>query len=205
MYETSTSTLDFEQLISHLPTDMVVLDTALKYIFISPVSVKDETLRSWIIGKTDEEFCAHRNLEPAIAHRRTHYLQQALEQRKPIPFIEEITKEGNTRYFQRIYVPVLEDDGYKVKHILGYGLDITEQRKVELANQHLVQQILDRESHKVNGSLARIKGLFELLKMEHSAEGIALYKHLIDQQIDEMAENVKEVTHILYSGLSKQQ
>lgn len=99
----------------------------------------------------------------------------------------------------------MADDGYHVKHILGYGLDITEQRKVELASQQLVQQILDKESHKVNGSLARIKGLFDLLKMEQSPEGLALYKHLIDEQIVEMSENVKEVTHILYSGLKAQQ
>lgn len=74
MYETSATVLDFEQLISHLPTDMVVLDTDLRYIFISPVSVKDEQLRNWIIGKTDLDFCAHRNIALAVGLRRQHHL-----------------------------------------------------------------------------------------------------------------------------------
>lgn len=196
--------LNYEVLMNHIPTDMVVLDTDFRYRYVSPLTVKNEELRKWLIGKDDFEFCTYRNLSLEIAENRVRHLKQVFDSGRSVKFTELSTRDGEQKYVERIYIPVFTEGTTEVSHILGYSVDITEQRRLEISNQILFQKILDRESHKVSGSLSRIKGLFDLLKVEQDSEQVLVYQHLINQQIDEMTENVKEVTQILYSSLARQ-
>lgn len=196
--------LNFELIMSHIPTDMVVLGTDLRYQYVSPLTIKDEGLRNWIIGKTDIEFCEYRGVDNEVGKVRTEKLTKALHERTAVRFTEEYYAKEKMRIVERIYIPIVPPESSEVSHILGYSVDKTEQRKLKTSSKQLFQQILERESHKVSGSLARIKGLFDLLRMEKDPEFLLLYQDLIQNQIQEMTDNVQEVTHILYSGLTSE-
>ncbi|MFN6091243.1 MAG: PAS domain S-box protein [Bacteroidota bacterium] len=167
----------FESLLAQLPGDFVVLDMEFKYVYVNPKAVRDPKIREWIIGKTDLEYCAYRNVPKEIAQKRRAMLTKVLETKSEVEIEESLKdKEGNLRYYIRRVKPYIDSEG-NFTHFLGYGVDITEQKEIRSdleRNRNFIQQILDASPQLIfikdaEGNIIQAnKALVDLIKMDIS-------------------------------------
>lgn len=121
----------YEDVLNSIPSDIAVLDTQGRYLFVNPGAVKDPEVRKWMIGKNDEAFCVHRGKDPAIADRRQQLFKRLMETRQQVEWEEEMTnREGKKEIFLRKLFPVIDKQG-AIKMVIGYGVDITERKQIE--------------------------------------------------------------------------
>jgi two-component system, sensor histidine kinase len=71
----------YEQILNEIPADIAVLDASLRYMFVNPVSVRDEGVRKWIIGKTDAEYFSFKNKDSLRAVQRQASFKYVVENR----------------------------------------------------------------------------------------------------------------------------
>lgn len=121
----------FERILNKVPSDIVVFDTKHTYQFINPRAIKDAELRKWMIGKTDEEYCKYRDRPMSLAIDRRAKFNEVMQTKQQMMWEERMTDaEGNVRHLLRNLYPVLDDDGV-VEFLIGYGLDITDRKRIE--------------------------------------------------------------------------
>jgi RNA recognition motif-containing protein len=85
-----------------------------------------------IIGKSDEEFVALKNLPIEKARERTAVRQKALKWRKEQEWVETMSRpDTGTTHFLRKITPIFREDG-SLQYFIGYGIDITHQIEAEL-------------------------------------------------------------------------
>jgi PAS domain S-box-containing protein len=134
----------YETVLNNHPADIAVFDNAHRYLFLNPNAIKDENLRSWMIGKTDYDYTQYRKIDPAIADKRRELFSQVVNRQEKISFVDEHINKGITRYIYRNYYPIIENN--EVKFVIGYALDVSE---------------LKQSEQRVRQSELRLKGLFE--------------------------------------------
>ncbi len=123
--------LFYEEILNNIPADIAVFDAAHRYLFVNPTGIRDEGLRNWLIGKTDEDYCDLRNKPYSIFEERRSFFNRALQQRKQIEWEEMLSDvSGSVSYHLRKFYPVMDANGIP-KLVIGYGLNITERRKIE--------------------------------------------------------------------------
>ena len=121
----------YESILNHIPSDVAVFNSKLEYIFLNPAAVKDPVFRRWLIGKTNEEYSAHRGIPPERMETRDQHLHKVLEEKRQVEFEETVVdKQGNELRFLRRLNPVLNHQN-EVELVIGHGLEITELRKAE--------------------------------------------------------------------------
>jgi len=161
----------FEKIFAALPGQMAVLSPTGRYEFVTPSAIRDEALRSWIIGRTDREYAAHRGRAASFADAREASIRRVVERREIDEYEEELRDaDGATRHYQRHMVPMFGADG-TVERVLGYGLDLTQLRRVE---QQLVQsqkmdalgRLAGGIAHDFNNLLTVIAGCGDALMLE---------------------------------------
>ncbi|MFN5319319.1 MAG: PAS domain S-box protein [Bacteroidia bacterium] len=134
----------YESVLNNIPTDVAVFDKDHRYLFLNPHAIKDDHLRSWMIGKTDYDYVDFRKLDSSIADKRRGMFTQVVKQQEKLAFVDEHTTQNRTRFIYRNYYPVIEKG--EVKLVIGYGLDITDIKESE---------------QRVRQSETRLKGLFD--------------------------------------------
>lgn len=155
----------YEAILNNLPSDVAVYDSKLRYIFVNPAAVSDPHLREWIINKTNEEYCAYRNVPLHRIENRGKYLTKALEERRQVSFEEKLVdKKGNASYHIRKLNPVLDEHG-EVRLVIGHGLNITDLH-------HAQQEISNREA-KIRAILDAIPDLMFII----DKQGVYLEMH----------------------------
>ncbi|MDO6391414.1 PAS domain S-box protein [Pontibacter sp. BT731] len=136
----------YEAILNNLPSDVAVYDSRLRYIFVNPIAVSAPHLREWIINKTNEEYCAYRNVPLHRIESRGKHLLRALHERRQVAFEERLVdKQGNENYHIRKLNPVLDEQG-EVRLIIGHGLNITDLHRAqeEIRNSEAkIRAILD--------------------------------------------------------------
>ncbi|MCC9136962.1 PAS domain S-box protein [Pontibacter silvestris] len=121
----------YETILNNLPSDIVVFDKELRIQYANLKAFKDKEVREWIIGKTQEEYGAFRNLSPEFIGRRAQHLAKALHEKQMVEFEETLlSREGETLHFLRIIKPLLDEQG-QVRFMIANGLDTTELKKVQ--------------------------------------------------------------------------
>jgi PAS domain S-box-containing protein len=121
----------FERVLNELPSDVVVLDTNHRYQFINPGAIKDSEVRNWTIGKTDEEYCSYRNRPQSLAVLRRQNFNEVMRTKQQQTWEEHITTpDGSVLTMLRNMCPVLDEQG-NIDFIIGYGLNITDRKKIE--------------------------------------------------------------------------
>jgi PAS domain S-box-containing protein len=121
----------YEDILNFIPSDIAVLDTAQRYLFLNPVAIGDPSVRSWLIGKTDEDYFRMRGKDMAIANRRKELFQQLMQTKQQVEWEEEsVNKKGEKEIHLRKMYPVPDEKG-EVKMVIGYGMNITERKKIE--------------------------------------------------------------------------
>ena len=124
----------YKNLLDNLPADIAVFDPQFRYTYVNKNAIKDDATRAWLIGRTDLEYCLHRNLPIEIGQKRQSRLYKLREDGKEYSFEEKITRNKNTEYHLRNMRTLLNTDG-SLANIIGYGINITAQKLSELKNQ----------------------------------------------------------------------
>ncbi|MHA4844741.1 ATP-binding protein [Flavitalea antarctica] len=121
----------YEDVLDKIPTDLVVFSTKREYLFINETAIKDPALRKWLIGKRDEDYFSLRKYPPEMLQRRIAVLEEVLQTAEHRKWEETfILKDGSIQHQLRCLYPVFHESG-KLKLLIGYGFDITEQKRIE--------------------------------------------------------------------------
>ena len=158
----------YEGILNEIPADVVVFDKHHNYLFINPNGVKDKTVREFLIGKNDYDYCTYRNKDFSIADERRALFLKTIESKKGISFEEKIIeKEGHFTYKLRKFYPTF-DQNNECQYVIGFGMDITDLKNQEfLISESLKEKevLLGEIHHRVKNNLAVIDGLIELKKI----------------------------------------
>ena len=121
----------YEDILNHIPSDIVVFNPKHEYLYLNPIAIKDPELRKWLVGKTNVDYCLHKNRPLSIAEERKVVFDKVINSKMLHLWEEKLTTpDGNVEYHLRHMYPVLDDKG-NVKLIIGYGLNITERKRIE--------------------------------------------------------------------------
>ncbi len=121
----------FENILNHVPSDVVAFTPDSKYIYLNQCAVKDKEMRKWLIGKTDIDYCNLKNKYKAIGKNRSKLLSIASKTQKSFEWEEQLSKiPGEFEYHLRKINPVLNEKG-ETEMLIGYGLNISERKKIE--------------------------------------------------------------------------
>lgn len=118
--------LFFEQVMDQLRGDIAVFDLQHRYVYVNQYAIRDPEIRKWIIGKSDEEYCAFRGIDRELAVRRRYYFNEALKSGSLQEWEESVLdKAGNSRAFIRRIFAVNDSNGAP-EFLVGHGIEITE-------------------------------------------------------------------------------
>jgi len=120
----------YESILDNIPAEIGIFDKDHRYQYVNPSGIKDKNLRQWIIGKTDYDYCAFRNIDNRIADERKLLFTKVLETGKESETESfHINKDGSTKFVLRRFYPFYEQGEFRM--MIGYGIDITEIKKAQ--------------------------------------------------------------------------
>ena len=135
--------LFLQELLDDLPVDVVVYDEQGRFLYANPSAVPDLELRRWMIGRDEREFGARRGHDPELIARRLALAEEARRSLKPIRFEESrLAPSGGLRHSVKTFLPIADGDG-RLRHIIGYAIDITAVRESEVRYRRLFDQSRD--------------------------------------------------------------
>lgn len=163
----------YEEILNKIPADIAVFDKDHRYLFLNPVAVKDTELREWLIGKKDEDYVKYKNKPQKLVDERRALFNAVKDSKKLLSFEEHIVQPDGTEIYQlRNFNPVLNEQG-EVELMIGYGLNITERKKMEQALEKarieaertslMKDRFFATMSHEIRTPLNGIMGVTELL------------------------------------------
>jgi PAS domain S-box-containing protein len=107
-----------------LPVRLAAYDTSARFLMITPGMEPDAELRTWIIGKTDQEYGLRRKLDPAIALRHLHAIHHVVQDGEPLLFGETMPgQDGEPREMIRFIVPIRVLSGV-IRFVLAYDIEL---------------------------------------------------------------------------------
>lgn len=184
----------FEQILHGIPADIAVFDANHTYLFINKNGIKNTELREWMIGKRDEDYAALKNKPYEMALLRRGYFNEAMKTKKISSWEDEVKiTENESHYILRNFYPMVNDAG-EVELVIGYGIDITNRKKVEkqiIANLEKEKQLTESKSNFITTVSHEIRTPLSVISL--SAEAMQMY-----------AENVSAPLKIKFEGKLKQ-
>jgi len=161
--------------LNQLPSELVVVDTDMHYLFVNKAAVKDDEIREWMIGKTDTEFWARKNRNSELAIKRREGCEEVIRTKQDLMFEESFhVGSPEEKHYVRLHRPNLKDG--EQNYILVYGQEVTELKKSEerLKHQnteleklnHELDQFVYSASHNLRAPLLSVKGLLTLIEQE---------------------------------------
>lgn len=210
----------YEGILNHMPADIAVFNAQHEYLFVNPMAIKDEEIRKWIIGKKDEDYFKYRNkpLETAV-HRRDSF-NKVIASKQPHEWEERtVLSDGNERYILRRWFPVVNTKG-EVEIVIGYGIDISERRRMEDALRHneekyrgiienmnlgLIETDMHGVIHFANHTLLKMTNLDESQAMGLSIDQFVSseYKQIFQEKIGQNESAIHEAFEV-QTNLSEQ-
>lgn len=205
--------LFYEQVLNTVPADIAVFSNDHRYLFVNPQGIQNPEIRSWIIGKTDEEYCDYRGRPYSIFQSRRAAFNQAIQTKRQSEWEEELNKStGGVEYHYRKMYPVLDEQG-NVDLVIGYGMNVTaikeaqavlERAKQEAeSNVQAKEAFLARVSHELRTPMNGILGLSDLLQRTDLDEKQHQYIQLLRQSSQSLVAIVNEVLDIEKIGSGK--
>lgn len=169
----------YEYILNNVPADIVVFDGDHRFLFVNPAGIKDPATRAWLIGKTNEDYVALRGRPSAIAAERKRQFEIMSSTGEEHTWIEELTDSaGNQVFMHRNLFPVKDDQG-NIKLVIGYGVNITELKQIQLEleiskqkTEELAmarQQFLANMSHEIRTPMTAILGIAGLFEKTATA------------------------------------
>lgn len=127
----------YEFILNNLPADVAVFDKNHNYMFINPQGIKDEKIRSFMIGKNDYDYCRLKGIPTKMADERRSLFNRVLKSKKREIWVDDlIDKNGNRNVIHRTIGPLFDENG-DVRVVIGYGTEITQRVIAEEENVKL--------------------------------------------------------------------
>ncbi len=189
--------------LNQLPSELVVVDTNIRYLFVNKEAVKDDEIREWMIGKTDSEFWERKNRLSELSVKRREGCLEVLKTNEDLLF-EESFHVGTPRekHYVRLHRPSHIENEFN--YIIIYGQEITELKKSEeqLRAQntelekvnHELDQFVYSASHNLRAPLLSVKGLLNLIEEEDmEAFTRARFIEEIYNSINRLDDTIKDI------------
>jgi PAS domain S-box-containing protein len=167
----------YENILNNIPTDLAVFDDNHRYIFVNPSGIKNEELRKFIIGKDDFEYAAFRGWDIFIPQNRRKRFEELKESKKEIVWEDTVYVNGKYITQLRRLFPVY-DEAENLSMVIGYGIDITERKKLEEKQSALVKQLSEQNaqlidfcnivSHNLRAPLVNMAMLTKMIEEEEN-------------------------------------
>jgi signal transduction histidine kinase/DNA-binding NarL/FixJ family response regulator len=126
----------YEAILNALAVEVAVFDPEHRFRFVNSKAIKNESLREWVIGKTDTEYCTYRQLPAEIAAERRHHFEAARQNGTPVKWEETFTTDKGPQHCMRQLQPLYSPDG-TLRLVVATGVETTARR---LAEQKLTEQ-----------------------------------------------------------------
>lgn len=121
----------YENILNNIPSDIAVFNTKNEYLFVNPAAIRDESLRKWIIGKTDFDYCKFRGKDEELAINRKKIHDTINITKQPLEWEDVlIDSNGNQIFHLRRFNPVIDENG-EINILIGYGMNITEIKSIQ--------------------------------------------------------------------------
>ncbi len=120
----------YQGVLNSLPTDLAVLDTNQKYIYVNPSFIKNPETRAWVIGKSDSDLVEHKKMRKRTAFKRAKHFDYVVKNRKNIEWQEFTLIKGIEDSQQRRLSPVFDTEG-ELKYVISFGVDVNERIAAE--------------------------------------------------------------------------
>ena len=152
----------YEKILNQIPTDVAVFDQNHKYLYLNLAAIKDKELREFIVGKDDFEYAKHTGRDDSSAKNRRKKFSEALESKTLIEWEDSINSlnTGLTSYHTRKLNPIFDKDG-TFEMMIGFGVDITERKQIELQNKLLTEENNKNKAIQLNEAKNRYRFLAE--------------------------------------------
>jgi|GEM_PF-244382 len=204
----------YEGILNNMPADIAVFNTNHEYLFVNPMGIKDEVLRKWIIGKKDEDYCAYRNKSVNTVAERRKTFNKVIATKQPHEWEEHsVMPDGSEKYMLRRWYPVM--NGQKeVEIVIGYGIDITERKRMEDALRHneekyrgiienmnlgLIEVDMNGVIHFANQTLLKMTN-----KAESNAIGNSVYEFVSAEYLDMLRKKIGKSTSAIHEAFEIQ-
>jgi PAS domain S-box-containing protein len=128
-----------EDILNNIPADIAVFDPNHRYIFLNQHAIKNPELRQWIINKNDFEYAKYRGISNVLAEKRWGLFEQAVEKKSTVQWIDEHIYDNKKSFILRNFYPYFEEGN--LKFVIGYGIDITERKMIEIQLNEAVQSV----------------------------------------------------------------
>jgi signal transduction histidine kinase/CheY-like chemotaxis protein len=176
----------YERVLDRLPTQLAVLTPLGVYEYANPAEIPDDTLRGWLIGRTDAEYGMRVGLPQEAAAARTARIAAVARDGQSVSYEETIVAgPDDTRYFRRVLAPVFGEAG-EVRHLVNAGIDVTAARSVEeqlrrSQKMEAVGLLAGGIAHDFNNLLTIVNGVAETLREEllPTSSSAALFDELL--------------------------
>jgi len=113
---------DLEKFIGVIPAELVAFDLNHCYLFINKLTISDDSLRKWLIGKDDFDYCKKSNKPISIAENRRFNFNECLRLKSNVSFIEIFDTPIGQIHKTRVMSPILDANGEPM-FVIGYSQD----------------------------------------------------------------------------------
>jgi PAS domain S-box-containing protein len=135
----------YGKILDRLPIDLGVWDENHRYMFLNREAIKNDELRNFIIGKDDFEYAKHTGRDDAFAKSRREKFLRALKTKEIVEWEDTIIAQNGVKvFYTRKFVPIYNEEG-KLDLMTGYGIDITESKKINeeiLKSRQLITNVI---------------------------------------------------------------
>ena len=126
----------YNTVLNHLQVEVVAFNAEHRYQLANRQCFANDEIRTWIIGKDDFDYCAHRNKPRGLAENRRRHFEQAVATRAEVMWEETITSADGPQLMLRYLTPVFAADG-TLRMVVGTSGNVTQRRQAE---QQLAEQ-----------------------------------------------------------------
>ena len=126
----------YEDILHALAVNVAVFDADLRFHFVNTSAIRNPALREWVIGKTNEDYCAHRQLPAELAAQYRAYYEEVRRTQAEVRWEETLVTERGPRRHVRRFQPLFGPDG-ALRFVVASGVDITKRYEAE---QQLAEQ-----------------------------------------------------------------
>lgn len=176
----------FESILNNIPADIAVFDNKHTYLFVNKNGIKNQELREWMIGKKDEDYAILKNKPISMVQQRRDQFNEALKTKKISTWEDEIKiTDSESEYVLRNFYPMLNEKG-KVELVIGYGIDITNRKKVEkqiIANLEKEKQLTESKSNFITTVSHEIRTPLSIISL--SAEAMQMYSEQVPEKLQQ--------------------
>lgn len=179
----------FESILHNIPADIAVFDKDHRYLFVNKHGIQNNEIREWMIGKRDEDYAILKNRTLSMVQQRREYFNEALITRIQSSWEDEIKiTESESKYVLRNFYPMLNDEG-NVELVIGYGIDITNRKKVEkqiISNLEKEKQLTESKSNFITTVSHEIRTPLSIISL--SAEAMQMYSLQLPENLQQKFE-----------------